>query len=229
MPTSHSVSSPLNHALGAGAIALLAAGGAVYLGVALGWPWVLDINDPDFNPLLALELLLIAAGVWYGATSARWLIRYGRFGASRLVLEGSPRLGAPLAGRVICDRPVSATGEYLLVLTCFDIHEFEHEDKRRKRSFPVWSGEVTVSREIDAQKGLPFRFHLPASVGLEPVPSGILPGSTGVRSRFTVHVPGMRQVVASNHPPLERIWMLKVTAPTRGPDYQAEFPIPVED
>ncbi len=227
MPTPQDISSPLSYALRAGAIALMAGGGAVYLG-ALGWPWVFDINNPDFNPLLLLELLLIGVVVWYGVTSARWLMRYWQFGATRLDLEGSPRLGAPLVGRVISDRPVSATGDYLLVLTCYDVHEFEHDDKRRRRSFPVWSGEVTVSREIDVQEGLPFRFHLPASVGPEPVPSGILPGP-GIRTRFTVHVPGMRQVIASNYPPLERYWLLKVSARTRGSDYQAEFPIPLED
>ena len=226
----HESSSPLGHALGAGTIALLAGCGAVYLAVVFDWPWAFDFNSDGFNPVLLIQLALIGAVIWFGASAVWSLMRYRQFGVTRLDLDNVPQLGAPMAGRVISERPVPAAEDYLLVLTCYDIHEFEQEDgkKHRRRSFPVWSEEVKVTRDIDAREGLPFRFHLPASVGAKPVASGILPGD-GVRSRFTVHVPGMRQVIASNHPPVERIWVLRVTARSRGPAFLAEFRVPVED
>ena len=81
--------------------------------------------------------------------------------------------------------------------------------------------------ETDVTAGLSFRFDLPASVGPDPVPSGILRGSVN-RHRMTVHVPGMRQVVAGNTPPVGRLRTLVASAPTQGIAFRAEIVIPAE-
>jgi hypothetical protein len=127
------------------------------------------------------------------------------------------------------ERPVTPTGPFKLSLTCHDVHEFYHGDNGpRLQSFPVWSAAMEVPAASDATKGLPFRFVLPASVGPDPVPSGILP-SANHRSRVTIHVPDFRKVIAKNHPPIDRHWTLTVTAPTPGPDFRAEIAVPLRD
>lgn len=218
--------SPKGKAIGAGIIAALAAAAAFGVGIAMGWPWVWDINDPEFNPMLFFEAALTGVTVWHLVKAARWALRHRAFGTVRLDLDGPLQLGKALSGRVCAERPVAATGPFRITLTCHDIHEFDGDDAagRERIPFPVWTTETSLPAETDARQGLRFRFVLPASVGPDPVPSGIVPGGLR-RSRVTVHVPGHRRVVAQNHPPVDRVWTLTVTAPTQGPDFQAELPV----
>jgi hypothetical protein len=223
--------SPAARAIGAGVIAVLCAGGAIWLGLQLGWPATFDVNDVDFiNPLSIMVLALAIGSLWFSGKAGIWLVRHRAFG--RVVLEIDPpgglRLGRVFAGRLRVQKPVAASGPFQLVLTCMDVHEFEDNGRFKTSDFPVWSAERTLPPETDATRGLPFRFDLPASVGMEPVPSGILPG-TGSRHRATIHIPGMRKVVASNIPPVARYWRLVVTAPTPGPDFRADVIVPLDN
>jgi hypothetical protein len=220
--------SPAARAIGAGVIAALCAGGAVWLGVQLGWPASFDVNDVDFvNPLSIMVLALACGSLWFAGKAAIFLIRHRAFG--KVVLEidppGALRLGRVFAGRLRAQKPVAATGPFRLVLTCMDIHQFDEDGGFKTADFPVWTAERTLPPETDATRGLPFRFDLPTSVGMDPVPSGILPGSVN-RHRATVHIPGMRKVVASNVPPVGRYWKLEAFAPTPGPDFRAEVLVP---
>lgn len=107
------------------------------------------------------------------------------------------------------------------------MHEFASEDNGPKyQGFPVWSASTELAANTDATKGLPFRFVVPASVGPDPVSSGILPPALH-RSRVTIHVPGFRKLVARNHPPIDRHWKLTATAPCKGPDFKVEIAVPL--
>jgi hypothetical protein len=222
--------SPRIEALAAAGIAVAALGGAGWLGWMIGWPETFDTNDPDFiNPFSIMILGLVGIAGWFAIKAARNELRHRAFGSTLLEIDppGALRLGRAFSGRMRVQKPVAATGPFRLVLTCMDVHEFEDDGRFNTSSFPVWTAERTLPPETDATIGLPFNFGLPASVGLDPVPSGILPGS-GNRYRATVHIPGMRQVVASNIPPVGRYWTLVATAATKGTDFRAEVVIPLE-
>jgi hypothetical protein len=222
--------SPKAQALFAMAIALICAGAAVWLAYALGWPETFDVHDRDFvNPLSIMVLALVLGSLVYAVKALRGWLRHRAFGATSLALDkpGVLRPGQPLSGRLLVQRPVSPTGPYRLELTCFDVHEFASDDSGPQyQSFPVWSASTEVPATTDATKGLPFRFVVPASVGPDPVPSGILPPAQH-RSRTTIHVPGFRKVVAKNHPPVDRYWKLTATAPCKGPDFKVEIAVPL--
>jgi len=220
-------SSPLIEALKAAAIALAALGGAGWLGWQIGWPATFDPGDVDFvNPISIMILGLLGAAVWFTIKAVLHALRQRAFGRAVLDLDppGYLRLGGAFGGRLKAQKPVAATGPFRIELTCYDTHEFEENGRWKTVDFPVWTEARSLPPDSDATQGLPFRFTLPASVGPEPVPSGILPGA---RHRTTVHVPGMRQVVASTVPPVGRHWTLVVTAPTPGPDFRAEVVVPL--
>jgi hypothetical protein len=166
---------------------------------------------------------------WFAVKAVRCEMRARAFGGAALELDppGYLRLGGAFSGRLKVRKPVVATGPFRLVLTCFDVQEFDADGRFKTVDFPVWSEERSLPPDTDATEGLTFRFTLPASVGMEPVPSGILSGNVN-RYRATVHVPGMRQVVASNVPPVGRYWKLVATAPTAGPDFRAEVVVPTD-
>lgn len=230
MADRHQVSSPGAGLVSALFFAAFATGFGIYTWSLLGWSFNLDINDPAFDMPLLLVLGAFGIALWQGGLAVRHGLRLRQTGVSRLELEkpGPVRLGQVLAGRVCSARPVPATGDFRLELTCYDVHELHDSDNQnRRRSFPVWSAETRADRATDATKGVPFRFVLPASVGPAPVPSGIVTGA-GRQSLTTIHIPGFRRVVeATNRPPVDRFWVLKVTAPMPGPDFLAEFAIEV--
>ena len=223
--------SPRMEALAAAGIAVLALGGAGWLGWTIGWPGSFDFDDPELvNPISIMILGLLGIAVWFAVKSVRHVLRHLAFGAAVLEIDppGSLRLGRPFIGRLKVQKPVAASGPFRLVLTCVDVHQFEDDGRFKTSNFPVWTAEQTLSSNTDAMMGLPFKFDLPASVGPDPVPSGILPGA-GSRHRTTVHIPGLRKVVSGNIPPVGRYWTLVVTAPTPGPDFRAEIVIPLEE
>lgn len=221
---------PWIEALMAAGIAVAALFGAGWLGWMIGWPGTFDLDDPELlNPISAMILGLSGIAVWFGVKALRHALRHRVFGTATLDLDppGYLRTGAAFSGRVKTQKPVAATGPYRLVLTCLDVQEFEEDGRFKTVNFPVWSEERSLPPETDATRGLAFRFTVPGSIGPDPVQSGILPGSVP-RHRTTVHIPGMRQVVASNIPPVGRFWTVVVTAPTAGPDFRAEVVVPTD-
>jgi hypothetical protein len=222
--------SPRIEALAAGGIAAAAVGAAGWLGWMIGWPATFDSSDPDLvNPISIMVLGLLGVAGWFGAKALRHELRHRTFGSTILDLDppGYLRPGQTFSGRLKAQKPVVASGPFHLVLTCYDVHSFEENGRLKTVDFPVWTDRRMLPPETDAISGLAFRFVLPASVGPEPVPSGILPGS-GSRHRMTVHLPGMKRVVASNTPPVARYWKLAVTAQAKGPDFQAEVIVPTD-
>ncbi|MBA3909555.1 MAG: hypothetical protein C0524_06630 [Rhodobacter sp.] len=127
------------------------------------------------------------------------------------------------------EHPVAANGPYRLVLTCLDVHEVSNSEKAgRREATPVWTAERTLPQDSDAQKGLRFTFDLPASVGPDPVPSGILSDGKLLRYRMTVNLPGYRKVFQKDSPPVDRYRTLTITAPTPGADFRSELQIPFD-
>lgn len=227
-----SQSSPRSEATTAGLIALVAAGVAVWVGWMMGWPWVLDVNDPAFNPLIAVEALLIVAAVWHAMKALRWYLRHRSFGDTVLVLDkpGHLRLGRKLAGIIRSERPVAATGPFRLALACIDVHRVSDSgEASRHEAFPVWTAEREYPQGSDTLKGLRFSFDVPASVGPEPAASGMRTDGEGARLRITVHLPGFRRAYSKNSPPAERYWTLTVTAPTARADFRSEMQVPVRN
>lgn len=217
------------------AVAAIAAAGAVWIGWMLGWPWIFDINHPDFNPMILVVGVLVAVAGWHAVKALRWRARSKAFGASDL--EITSRTPAPLGGQVSgvlrLGRPVSATGDWTLKLTCFDIHEtrdtrVSSASPYQRDAFPVWSETVTLPASTDTARGLPFRFQLPASVGPKPVRPLARPHAY-FRASVSINIPGLRRIFTRNAPPVARQWTLQVSVPTEGPDFKVAFPIPVED
>jgi len=216
-------------------VAGMAMAAAAWVGWMLGWPWIFDMNDPDFNPMILLEGLLLAVAAWHVVKALRWRARSNAFGATEFEIIGRTPvpLGSQLSGVLRLGRAVVPTENWTLKLTCFDIHETR--DTRdsatspyRRDAYPVWSTTITLPADTDTTKGLPFSFQLPASVGPKPV-KPLERKSAYFRFTASVNIPGFRRVVSHNAPPVARSWNLLVTAPTSGPEFRAEFPVPVED
>jgi len=228
-------SAPGERAVQHGVMALAAAGGAGWLGWMLGWPWVIDINDPAFNPLVVVQAGLLGTLLWQGVQGWRWGVRWQTFGAADLVIDGPTPipLGTELRARVVLARPVVPTGDWRLVLTCLDIHE--SADTRdsatrpyRREAFPVWSTEVTLPAATDTVREVPVRIALPAGVGPKPVPP-LDRSRSQAYFKFSaqINIPGFRRIVTRNDPPVDRMWRLEVRADTAGPTFRAEFAVPV--
>lgn len=221
------IGSAASKATRAGLIALGCLAGAAGLWI-WGRPWVLDINDPAFNPMLFLIAVLIAVGPWHGVLAALSALCHRAFGTVTPEIDGPGHLrsGSPLSGRLRSARPVAAPGRFRLMLTCHDVHMFEdNEDGPRLRSFPVWSHEIELPAHSDAQQGLVFRFDVPRRVGPDPVPDGRRRAKAVGRVAEPAP-PGARQTILTKVPPVDRVWTLTVTAPVRGPDFRAELHVP---
>ena len=210
-----------------------AAGG--WIGWMLGSPWIFDINDPDFNPLILIEGLMIAVAAWHVVKALRWRARSKAFGAADLVISGRTPvpLGGQLAGVLRFGRAVSPTEAWTLKLTCLDIHETRDtrdtsNSPYRQDAYPVWSTTITLPADTDTSRGLPFCIELPASVGPKPV-QPLEPKNAYFSFTASVNIPGFRRVISHNAPPVSRAWTLVVTAPTSGPEFRVEFPVPVDD
>jgi hypothetical protein len=214
-------------------VAGLAIAGAVWIGWMLGWPWILDMNDPDFNPVILFEGVLIAVAAWHIVKALRWRARSQAFGAADLEINGTTpvQLGSALSGVLRLSKPVAPTGDWTLKLTCFDIHEtFDTRDTStspyRQDAYTVWTATISLPVDTDTSDGLPFRFQLPDSVGPKPV-RPLERKNPYFSFTASVNIPGFKRVINRNAPPLARSWTLLITAPTSGPEFRSEFPVPV--
>lgn len=129
-------------------------------------------------------------------------------------------------------RPLHPTGSYRIRLRCVDTHEFsdnrEGAAPYRDSDFVVWEREQERPAEaVDATRGIPFAFQLPASVG--PAPAPRIRPSPYFSFKAAIMIPGLRRVWAGDDPPVARRWVLDVSAPMPGTDFEAHFLIPVED
>ncbi len=213
----------------------LSTAAAVWVAWMLGWPWIFDMHDPEFNPMIMLEGLLIAVAAWHIFKALRWRARSRAFGATDLKISGRTPvpLGGELSGVLRLGRPVAPTADWTLKLTCFDIHETRNTRNSstspyREDAYPVWSSTIKLPATTNTARGLPFRFQLPDSVGPKPV-KPLERENAYFRFTASVNIPGFKRVISRNAPPVARRWTLLVTAPTSGPNFRVEFPAPVEE
>ncbi|MDP3197271.1 hypothetical protein [Tabrizicola sp.] len=218
-------------------MAALVGAAAAWVGWMLGWPWIVDINHPDFNPIILVEGLLLAVLAVNIVQALRWTRRARDFGASLIDIDGRTPvpLGTPFSGKVRTAQTIRASGEFRLVLTCLDVHERRNmassssSSPHSTEAYTVWTAEQTLPATTDSARGLPFRFDLPASVGAKPVPAIRAQRNPYFSGSISINIPGLRRIFTHNKPPVARYWTLVVTATTDGPDYLAEFTVPLAD
>lgn len=211
-------------------------GATIFVSSYLPWPWVFEIDSPDFNPMIVLPLMLIGVSGYQLFHAVRWTARLVRFGSATMELKGAGTvwLGRQLQGVIRTARPIQPEGPYRFVLQCIDTHEFlDHSDAatrtHRAESFTVWKHELEVpATGVDSTRGIPFSFQLPASVGPGPAASRVPTGSPHFQSTTAIVIPGMRRVWSHNDPPQARTWQLDVSAPMPGTDFHAQFIVPVQ-
>lgn len=236
-PIYSDTSDPNFSAITAWVTAGLLAAGAGWVAWMLGWPLVFDFDDPDFNPIILLLGILVAAAAWSGWKALLWTLRHRRFGATSMEIAGPVPvpMGGVLEGRIRAARPLAPDRDYRIKLTCYDMHmtrdiRTTHAGPDRPEEFPVWSEEITLPPTTDAEAGLPFRFELPGSVG--PKPQSQLEGHAAnpyFRFKASINLPGFRRIHARNSPPVSRRWGLTIEAPTPGASFLAAFIVPVRE
>jgi hypothetical protein len=191
-------------------------------------PWIFDMNDPEFMPLIMLVPLAAIFGLYHAMLGLRWTIRARRFGESSLEITGEVgHLGKPLRGVVRTARPLQPEGDYQLLLRCIETHQSRGigEDARNyTNDFVVWEQSRTVAAAgVDSSRGIPFSFTLPERVRA-PQPER---DPNTIRFDYAVMVPFAKKVW-TNRPPVGTTWLLVVSAPMPGTDFKAAFTVPVQ-
>lgn len=214
--------------------AVIVLGTAIFIGVKMEMNWILDINDPEFNPLNFLVLGLAAYGM-VTVGQALWLgAKRKRFGKSVMQLSGDgvARMGGEVKGVVRTAKPLNGTDKAKVTLSCFDTHQFKEMDvgsTREYRAFVVWEETVEVSLTgLDTvEKGIPFSFQMPVKVGEEPKKRE--PGTAYFKGKFALMIPGLKpRIWTHGEQPVARVWRLEVKAVTAEGAYRVVFDVPVE-
>lgn len=201
--------------------------------------WEFDMNSPDFNPLVMLPLLLMAAILWnLGKGLLHWR-HLRRFGSAVIELHGPMQLapGGVCRGVVRTGSALALEGDVQLTMRCVESYRFRKpgeisSDHDRYESVTAWEQTVTIEpADADPHAGLPFEYQLP-KVGplarpIEPVASGNKPY---FRMKASFTIPGIKKtVITRNMKPVRRSWWLEVTAPTRDGRFRARFQVPVAE
>jgi len=189
-------------------------------------PWIWDIDDPEFMPLVVLYPFL---GIWGGyhlLNGLTWVVRARKFGNAKLELQGPPpRLGGRLQGKVVVEQPVRATGDYRIVLQYVELHDLDATDavRRRTRDYVIWERAVSAPAGTDAMQGIPLSIPLPDQVRT-PQPEPRQPNA--IRHEYSYSVPLLGRI-RTNRAPVGAFWQLVVTAPTAGTDFRATIPVDI--
>jgi hypothetical protein len=209
---------------------------AVAMAVFLPMKWVLDMNSPDFNPMV---LMVLALGVFalVSAGQALWVSRrHRRFGSSELKLEGDGvgRMGRMLKGWVKTARPLTGAEVARVTLSYVESHAFRNLDASdagmtHSHAFVVWDRamEVPLAGVDCAGAGIPFQFAMPESVGKKPQQRA--PENPYFKFKGVLKIPGMKaRGWAHGVEPEAREWRLEVRAETAEGVFKTAFRVPVE-
>jgi hypothetical protein len=225
---------PKRKAVTAWVVAALSAAAAIWVGWMLGWPRVFDFDEPDFNPMLIIEGLLLAVCLWHVGKALLCACRAKAFGASEIEGRTPVPLRGDFQGRVRTARPIQARGAFRLVLTCLGVHELRNARSSsaspyRNGACPVWSAEQRLPATTDSARGQCFRHTLPASVADKPVAPMKQKRSPCLSGSISINIPGLQRIFTRNKPAMSRCWTRVVTARTDGPDCRVEFTLPLAD
>jgi len=214
--------------------AVIVLGTAIFIGVKMEMNWILDIHDPEFNPLNFLVLGLAAYGI-VTVGQALWLgAKRKRFGKSVMQLSGDgvARMGGEVKGVVRTAKPLNGTDKAKVTLSCFDTHQFKEMEvgsSKEYRAFTVWeeTAEVPLTGLDTVEKGIPFRFQMPEKVGEEAQRQS--PPNPYFKGSFALMIPGLKKRIWTHGvPPVSRNWRLEVKAVTAEGAYRVVFDVPVE-
>jgi len=192
-------------------------------------PWIFDMNDPEFMPLIMLVPLAALFGLYHAVLGLRWTLRARRFGESSLEIAGEVgQLGKPLRGVVRTARPLQPEGDYQLLLRCIETHQShgigDSSTQTRTDDFVVWQETRTIpAAGVDSSRGIAFSFMLPDKVR-EPQPER---DPNAIQFDYSVAVPFAKKIW-TNRPPTGTTWLLVVSAPMPGTDFKAAFTVPVQ-
>lgn len=213
--------------------AAIGLGVAVFIGYKAGMNWIVDINDPEFNPLTLVVLGLTVIGmVW--AAQALWLgAKRKRFGKSVMQLSGDgvARPGREMSGVVRTAKPLAGAVTARVRLSCVDTHRFREMEVGERddyHAFVVWeeTSEVGLAGVDTVGKGIAFRFQMPEKVGEEKRQE---PPSKYFKGSFALMIPGMKKRIWTRGvQPAARNWQLEVKAETAEGGYRVVFQVPVE-
>ncbi|MCY2959886.1 MAG: hypothetical protein NTY35_06940 [Planctomycetota bacterium] len=188
-----------------GAVLALAAAAGIVLWFHL--PLEFDFDSPSFNPMVLVPVVLAGFGIVQTVKGVRGSIQQRRFGASCFEMEGDRvAVGGTLRGRILTARDLEPPGGFLLRMRCVESVRLTSDigsGSKRSRDEIRWESVTKVEvADGTSRHGIPVQLAIPKSCGkyLEPGRK-----NDGVR------------------------WVLIVSAPVGGRNYEALFAVPVRD
>lgn len=145
-------------------MAVVLGGAAAWVVTALDRPLVFDLNNPEFNPLIVLAVILGSLGAYFLVRGVRRRAVISRFGRTVFDQEGSNvYVGETLRGRIVTSRSLSPTDGFHLRVRCIEGKgETMDETRRRTRVAVLWEASRTV-HTADSHAGIPVEFTIPVS------------------------------------------------------------------
>jgi hypothetical protein len=179
---------------------------ALLFGAAIACVWFFklsfnfDIDSPDFNPLVAVPIVLALFGLRPLALAIRHTMLARQFGASTLEMESeSAPLGGTLKGKIRTSTALTPQGDYEIRLRCIEAVRVESPSEptnSRTEDHIRWEALRRVeARGVNSHRGVPFEFAIPETALAMP----------DARAKGEVR------------------WSLEMTAPLPGLDYHALF------
>lgn len=181
--------------------------GVVMLGAAALLPWYFELPlnfdpwSPDFNPLIFAPVVLAFVGVTMLVKTTRSRLRGQKFGDATLAPDGGRR-GGGFRPTVRTDIDVAATGDFVFELKCIRRMRASDDFEGKTSDKVLWKQATTSPADGRSSQGVTANFVIPGDV----LPTGT--SSTGGKTG-TVR------------------WLLTVSAPARGVNFHAEFPVTI--
>jgi hypothetical protein len=183
---------------------------ALLFGAAIACVWYFkpsfsfDLDSPDFNPFVAIPIVLALFGLRPLATAIRNTLLARQFGESVLEMEGeSVSPGGTLKGVIRTSATLTPQGDYEIRLRCIEairVQALSEPTRERVEDHIRWEALRRIeSRRIDSKRGIPFEFAIPETALAMP----------DARAKGEVR------------------WTLEITAPLPGLDYYALFGVSV--
>jgi len=197
--------------------------------------WNFDINSLDFNPLVAVPVILIGLVGWSLGKAGWHFLHLRRFGAAFMELAVSVPLrhGSKCRGKVRTVLRLNATGDYRITLRCVEGYRFDDLGEARHVEYvTAWEETRTVDFLMaDSSVGLPFEFELPMRGPLRPfIERAPIGNRTYFRGVAVIRIPFLKKkVITHNVKPDARLWELEVAAPTAKGGFRAKFQVPTHE